>query len=92
MFRRSWYIFEYEEDKVAPKNLAKNGEDKMRDLNRINRLKIEKWKFGKRRWKNLEEKAQRRKNKKDKWCQGKIENYKSILLASWAFAFLLHRR
>ena len=57
-----WYlndldILKYEEDEVASKNLAENGEDEIRDLNRrINCLKIEERKSRRGDKKNLEEK------------------------------------
>ena len=40
------YILEYEKDEVASKNLAENGENEIRDLNRrTSHLKIEERKF-----------------------------------------------
>ena len=91
-----WYlkdleIFEYEEYKVASKNLVNNREHEIEYLNkRINQLKIEERKSENRGWINDKEE----KNKSDESStifKGKYGNYQNIVLGfSWVFVFLLH--
>ena len=99
-----WYlnddlgILEYEEDEVASKNLTENGEDKIRDLNRIiNFLKIEErksWRrdeeiWKKKRWINRKEEEERKMTNHPQHSRKNLKIMK-ILYRLHGFCFLLH--